>query len=449
VKTQIRRSRRSIPRAVAAGIGALALAVAGCSSSGGGSSSGSSGGSSGGKDGSKFSIFFTTEDTQTPDELKKLAATSCSSEAAALPIDLQQTPSTNLQQKLQLLAGQNALPLLYAADNTTIVPGGSYYKTGNVLDIAKALKQAGVADDMTPVAESTIKQTFQNTVPSVPFQFNIEGLFYNKKIFADNHLSVPTTYDQLLADSAKLKAAGITPISASGATGWTISRWIGVLLFRELGPTAMQAIKDGKAKLTDPEYVKAAEQVAQMGKDGYFSQGITSLDYNSAVAQFLTGKSAMIYMGTWLLAQINDPKQNKEGNNIGFMPFPAVTGGKGSIDQYPANAGSPNVMNAKLYGPKAEAWLKCIAQNYGSASLKDQGTFSGFKVNTPVKSLPPLTSAVQSIINKTKQSVLWFEAYFTPKANADASNNAAALVTGQMSPQQYMSALQSDLATGS
>ena len=164
--------------------------------------------------------------------------------------------------------------------------------------------------------------------------------------------------------------------------------------------------------------------------------------------QFLTGQSAMMYMGTWLLASINDPTQNTQGNNIGFMPFPAVTGGKGSINQYPANVGSPSVINAKAYGPAGEAWLKCIAQNYGSASLKDQGTFSGFKINTPVKNLPPLTADVQSIINKTGSGVLWFEAYFNQKANADASANAAPLVTGQMSAQQYMSILQTDQDTG-
>jgi raffinose/stachyose/melibiose transport system substrate-binding protein len=442
VTRQIKRPRRVLPY-VAAGIGACALALSACSSSGGSSSSASGAGSS------TFSILFTSENTQTPQELNKLATGACKTDASNMPISLQQTPSTNINQKVELLAGQNDLPFMYAADNTTIIPGGTYYKTGNVLDIAKALSQLGVSSDMTPVAESTIKQTFDGTVPSVPFQFNIEGLFYNKQIFAQHNISVPTTYDELLADAAKLKAAGITPFSASGATGWTISRWIGILLFRELGPNAMLAIKNGTAKLTDPAYVKAAQQVAALGKDGYFSAGITSLDYNSAIAQFLTGKSAMMYMGTWLLAQINDPTQNKEGNNIGFMPFPAVTGGKGSIDQYPANAGSPSVINAKLYGANGKAWLKCIADNYGSASLKDQGTFSGFKVNTPVSSLPPLTSSIQSIIDKTQQSVLWFEAYFGQKANADASNNAAPLVTGQMSPQQYMSILQSDLETGS
>lgn len=443
MKRQIQRPPRVLPYAFAAGVSAVALVLAGCASSGSSSKATSSG-----KGSSSFSILFTTEDTQTPAELNKLAAGACKSEASAMPISLQQTPDTNLQQKIQLLAGQNDLPFMYAADNTTIVPGGTYYKTGNVLDISKALSQLGVSSDMTAVAESTIKQTFSNTVPSVPFQFNIEGLFYNKKIFAEHNISVPTTYDQLLADAAKLKAAGITPFSASGSTGWTISRWIGVLLFRELGPNAMQAIQNGTAKLTDPQYVKAAQQVAQLGKDGYFSSGITSLDYNSAIAQFLTGKSAMMYMGTWLLAQVNDPTQNTQGASIGFMPFPAVAGGQGSIDQYPANAGSPNVINPKLYGANGQAWLKCIAQNYGSASLKDQGTFSGFKVNTPVSNLPPLTSDIQTIINNTQQSVLWFEAYFDQKANADASNNAAPLVTGQMSAQQYMSILQADQASG-
>ncbi|MBV9447621.1 MAG: extracellular solute-binding protein [Streptosporangiaceae bacterium] len=449
MKRQIERPRRMVPYAFAVGVSAVALVVAGCASSGSSSSSAGSSSSASGKGASQFSILFTTEDTQTPDELNKLAAGACKSEASAMPLSVQQTPVTNLQQKVQLLAGQNALPFMYAADNVTIVPGGTYYKTGNVLDIAKALSDLGVSGDMTAVAESTIKQTFDGTVPSVPFQFNIEGLFYNKKIFAEQHLSVPTTYDELLSDAAKLKTAGITPISASGATGWTLARWIGILLYRELGPTAMQQIQDGKAKLTDPQYVKAAQQVADLGKAGYFSSGITSLDYNSAVGQFLTGKSAMIYMGTWLLAMINDPTQNTQGNNIGFMPFPAVTGGQGSIDQYPANAGSPNVINAKLYGTNGKAWLKCIADNYGSASLKDQGTFSGFRVNTPVTSLPPLTAYVQSIINKTQQSVLWFEAYFNSKATADADNNMAPLVTGQMSAQQYMSTLQSDLDSGS
>jgi raffinose/stachyose/melibiose transport system substrate-binding protein len=76
--------------------------------------------------------------------------------------------------------------------------------------------------------------------------------------------------------------------------------------------------------------------------------------------------------------------------------------------------------------------------------LKDQGTFSGFRSNTPVSGLTPITKAIQTTINQAKGSVLWFEALFGLKSNADASANAAALVTGAMSAQQYMSVLQAD-----
>ncbi|HTW07968.1 MAG TPA: extracellular solute-binding protein [Acidimicrobiales bacterium] len=396
-----------------------------------------------GKDQSNFTILLTTEDTQTPQELEVLAKGACAAEEKAQPISLQTTPSQNMEAKVQLLASENALPFMYAANPGDVEPGGSLYKRGDVLNIAAALQHLGVANDMTSIALSTTKAQFGGTVPSVPFQMNIEGIFYNKKIFAEHGITVPTTWTALLADAAKLKAAGVTPISASGSSGWTISRWIGVLLFRELGANAMRAIADKQAKLTDSDYLWAAEQVALMGKDGYFSTGITNLSYNAATQQFLTGGSAMMYMGTWLLAGINS-SENTQGNNIGFFPFPAVAGGKGSIGQYPANTGSANNLNAHLYGPHAAAWLKCIAQNYGSASLKDQGTFSGFRTNSPVSGLTPITTSIQKIINTAKGSVLWFEALFGLKANADASGNAAALVTGAMSAQQYMSVLQAD-----
>ena len=91
----------------------------------------------------------------------------------------------------------------------------------------------------------------------------------------------------------------------------------------------------------------------------------------------------MLYMGSWVLANFDDTAQNKIGaDNIGFMPFPAVRAARGSIDQYPANVGLPDDVHAKKYDTKVGDWLKCIAENYGSTALKDQGSISGFKVTT-------------------------------------------------------------------
>jgi raffinose/stachyose/melibiose transport system substrate-binding protein len=295
---------------------AVPMLVAACS---GGSSGGASGGSTGGapaaEDKAKeFSVLLTTENSQTPAMFKSLAAGACKAENDALPLKIDQTPSANMQQKIQLLAGQNALPVMFAAGTSLIAPGGDLDKAGQVLNIKDALTQLGRLRPGHPVGGRCRRQALQRRASRpFPLQSNIEGLFYNKKILADHGIAVPTTVAELTAAADKLKAAGVTPFTASGKTGWTISRWIGALLFRSLGPNAMSDIKAGKAKLTDPQYVAAAQQLQDMGKAGYFSNGVTNIDYDTEFSQMLNGQAAMMYMGSWFLAQVNDPKLNKVG----------------------------------------------------------------------------------------------------------------------------------------
>ena len=41
------------------------------------------------------------------------------------------------------------------------------------------------------------------------------GILYNKKVYADLGLSVPTTWDEFAANNEKIKAAGIAPVIAT------------------------------------------------------------------------------------------------------------------------------------------------------------------------------------------------------------------------------------------
>jgi raffinose/stachyose/melibiose transport system substrate-binding protein len=321
-------------------------------------------------------------------------------------------------------------------------------KAGQVLDLEKTLKELGVWDDLQPAAVKTVENLY-GKFNVMPYQFNVEGIWYNKKLFADHHIAIPTTYDQLVAAAAKLKGADVTPFAADGKDGWPLTRLVSGYLYRDLGPDALQAVADGKAKLTDPAYVKAAQAIADLGKAGYFGKGVGSIDYDTATQQFLTGKAAMFYMGSWALGDFNDPAKNKIGaDNVGFMPFPTVAGGKGSADQIPANVGLPVAVSAKSYNAEVGDWLSCITKNYGAASLKDQGTVSGFKPNGDTGTLPPLTQTVQDTITNTKTSTLWFEALFNTKATETSQTNAAPLVTGSLSARDFMQKVQADLDNG-
>jgi raffinose/stachyose/melibiose transport system substrate-binding protein len=433
-------------RAGLAGMATLLLAVTACGGSGSGSGSGQASTSAGARDPSAFTVLSNAENTTVPGELKKLAAGACATENKALPLQIQTVPQTSLDQKLQLLAGQKALPAMFAAGNAPATTK-ALVKAGDIANLQTELTKLGVANNIEPAALSTIQNLYGGFYV-LPDEFNIEGIFYNKKIFAQEGISVPQTWDQLVSDAAKLHSKAIQPFSASGQQGWPITRLVSGYLYRSLGPDALSAVASGTAKLSDPQYVKAAQAVADLGAKGYFGKGVESIDYDTSVNTFLTGKAAMLYMGTWVLANISDPKADTVGaSNIGFMPFPAVAGGTGSIDQYPANVGLPFTFGSKTLGPKVSAWLKCIVQNYGAGVLKDYGTFSGFTPSTPVPGLNALQTQVQQTMASSKQSVLWFEALFSTQATTVSQQNAAPLVNGSMSPGAFMNTVQAALPT--
>lgn len=423
---------------------ATAVTLVACSS-GSSTSIGNSNAGATGKDPAKFTVLVANENPTLQQELKNLASGSCSAENKALPLQIQNVAQANVVQQVTLLASQNALPDQFIAGTAMVQPSGALGKNGLVVNFETALKKLGVWNDIDPVAASTVTSVYGQMV-SLPYQYNIEGIFYNKKIFSQLGLSAPTTFSELLADSAKLKTAGIQPFAMDGKDGWPVTRLIGMYIYRSLGPDALQAVQQGKAKLTDPKYVEAAKAVQAMAQDGYFGQGFVSTDMATADNEFLTGKTAMIYNLSSMLSNINDPKQDLIGaSNVGLMPFPAVAGGAGNINQWPANAGAATAMSTKAYGPKSAAWLKCIAENYGSQALKDAGVVSGFKINTPVKNIPVATKTVQSQITKISQPVLWFEALMDAQSTALAQTNVSLLTTGKMSPSTYMSQLQNSI----
>ena len=394
-----------------------------------------------GKDGKTFTVQTANENPALREHLEALAGNQCKAENEALPIEMLTVAQADVVQKVTLLASQGAMPAHSIAGTAMVRPDGDLGAANLVVN----LSDVGALENVLPAVVSTEEKVYGGVV-SMPYQYNIEGIFYNKQIFADNGIEEPQTWDEFVAISEKLQAAGVTPISQAGAAGWPLTRVIGMYIQRNVGPEAMADIRDDKAKLTDEAYVAGAKAFADYAAKGYFGEGVSSRDMDQAQNMFLSGKAAMFYDGTWFLSAINDPDRNTIGaENVGFMPFPAVDGGKGSIDQYPANAGAPMVFSSDAYGPKTEAWVKCIAANYGQEALQSTGTISGFKVNGEVTDLSPNTAEIQERIAGIDETVLWFEALFDPKSNSLASTNMTLLVTGQMSAEDYMAQLQKSI----
>ena len=439
--------RRPVLTAGIVGISAVTLVLAACSGSG--SSSSSTSGAAG-KSAANLTFLGINENKTVEATLTTLSQNDCKAENAAQPLKVTKQAQGTLDQQLQLLAGQGALPQLFIAANSPALTS-QLAQQGSIQDVSAALDKVGASDAILPAAKSVIENLYNGKDLVLPTELNIEGIWYNKKLLSDNGIAVPTTWSQLTDAFAKLKAAGIQPISQAGkgGDGWGVTRWVGDYIARDLGPTAMQDVRDGKAKLTDAEYVKAADAVANLGKQGYFGPSPTSIDYTTALNTFLTGKAAFIYMGSWAVSDFTSTTENKIGvDNVGFMHFPAVDGGKGSADQMPANVGAAVAISAKGFAndPATQAWVGCIAKNYGTVALRDSGQVTGFKVNGSVN-VSPLSTLVQDEIGKVSTSILWFEAYFSAKATTTSQNDGGLLASGQLSGADFMSQVQADLGS--
>lgn len=401
------------------------------------------GGGAGGAE--SFEYLHVTEDPATPAIIQSLADDQCAAEDKELPFKEESIAQAQLDQQVQLLAGQKALPTMFSAGGAPTVTQ-SLDEAGQLADVEAALDELGVGDDILPAAKSTIAALYGGNVNALPFQFNIEGFWYNKTIFAGLGLEEPATFDELTDAAQTIAGAGIQPF-ATGASGqgWPVTRLISGYLFRLLGPDAMADVRDGKAKLTDPEYVEAAQAVADLGAAGFLGEAPDAVDYDTIISDFLSGKAAIMYMGSWVLPNFADDEANTIGSeNIGLFSYPAVEGGEGSVDQLPANVGVPTALSQDLYTDEVGAWVGCIAENFGAAALEENGQISGFRVNSEVET-DALTTLVQEKIEATTTSVVWFETYFSAKASTTSWNNIGPLVNGSISAEDFMSLVQADL----
>jgi multiple sugar transport system substrate-binding protein len=169
------------------------------------------------------------------------------------------------------------------------------YKQGVLTDVSDIWAQAISAGNLSESVASAF--TFDGKQWAVPASLSYWVVWYNKKVYADNGLSVPATWADFTANCDKLKAAGVTPL-ASTQDG----RWPSFIMFEELvlrtDPNFYVELTAGRAKYTDPTCVKAMATWKTLIDAGYFTAFDSSMT-NDWPGMFSSGKVAMIPVGSW------------------------------------------------------------------------------------------------------------------------------------------------------
>lgn len=128
-------------------------------------------------------------------------------------VQLEMPPADNASQMLKTRLASNDAPDIFALHAINDIP--SYYKAGYLEDLTSQPFVGKLLDSVKPAVTTT-----DGKVVAVPLETLSWGYLYNKKIFADNGLTPPTTLTEMKAVVDKLNAANVTPFLLSYKESW-------------------------------------------------------------------------------------------------------------------------------------------------------------------------------------------------------------------------------------
>lgn len=203
-----------------------------------------------------------------------------------------------------------ALSAASASDNLPDIVGlqpGSLTQTYSdyLIDLSDYAKETW-GDDWTSVYDNVTQSQLQlgnkegdDSHYILPIETQDIYVEYNKTLFEQLGLKVPTTYDELVEVSKTLRDNGYAPLFFGGADGW---QHVNLLLMctSQISDTLFDECQNGEKAWTCDEMKQAMTNYKKLFDDGVMQDGsLSSTSYSDGTTLFLAGQAGMMLLGSW------------------------------------------------------------------------------------------------------------------------------------------------------
>jgi glucose/mannose transport system substrate-binding protein len=245
----------------------------------------------------------------------------------------------------------------------------SWVKAGKMEPVTFIFKDEGWLDKYPKGVIDIL--SYNNEIWSVPVNIHRSNvLWYNKKIFADNNLTPPTTWDEFFSIADKLKAAGVTPLALGDNGIWASVHLMESILLASMGPDKYRGLWTGTTDWAGPEVKSALETFAKVMK--YVNEDHSALSWDQAAQLLVDGHAAMTIMGDWTEGYFKSVGW-KPDVDFGYVPSP---GTKGTFIMLSDSFGLPKGAKNR---DNAINWLKVLGSKEG------QDAFNPLKGSIPAR----------------------------------------------------------------
>jgi raffinose/stachyose/melibiose transport system substrate-binding protein len=283
-----------------------------------------------------------------------------------------------------------------APDVFGVFPGAKLYPYAKAKYLADLSNEPWVAR-LLPGARRVITYT-DGKIYALPMDENVIGAIYNKQIFSQHGLSVPTNWADFLTVCQKLKSAGITPLALG-----IKDQWVDQLIPYAMAPSAIyrdnlnfdKQLLAGSSTFSHSAWTQMMKDYLDLNAHGYFNQGGLGTTYNQTTQLIAAGKAAMVVNGNWILAPI---RQLNPGLQLGMFPLPYVQAGQ-PIWISSAVGTTTGISATTKYPAEARKYLQFWARpDIMALYLKEKIAYSSF---TDISN-PALDPAAQEMVAPLK-----------------------------------------------
>ncbi|MBW8351904.1 ABC transporter substrate-binding protein [Bacillus sp. IITD106] len=283
--------------------------------------------------------------------------------------------------------------------------------------------------------------TFDDITYGIPFTVDGKAFFYNKKIFKDNGIEVPKTYDELIDVLKKLQEAGYKEPLVEGLTNtWAISHYLGTIFQRIVEPEVLaQDYSLEKGEFTDPGYIKGLEVFQEL--TSYMGNVSTAIDHEAARNMFANGEVPILYMQfaeIKLVQEIGDVE-------IGFFDFPAFADGKG--DQTALTGAPEGWMLSKNAPQEAIEFLKFLTSEETAFDFtKADGQLNAIEGAVTADNVNETSLEAYDLILNATSTAPWFDNAVDINIADVFMRGGQDLATGQTTAEQILKEAQKEAA---
>lgn len=374
--------------------------------------------------------------------MERFAADNPDFQVNAVPI-----ANDNYQEKFRVALAADSVPDIFM--HWSGGPMVSYIKAGALADLSAYMAEDGYQDRFMDGAIS--QATYDGKLWAVPIQsISIALMFYNKDVFQQHNIQVPSTLTELEAACETLKAAGISPFALANKSMWTGSMYYMYLVDRYGGSDVFTnaATMTGVNTFEDEAFVWAGRKIQEWVDKEYFNVGFNGLDEDDGISRQLlyNGDAAMYLMGSWALSTIKNEDPEFYEQSLGMFAFPAVEEGKGDPKGCVGTIGNNFYSVSSKTEHPAEAF-KAITYLLDEQS---QGERLEMNVVPPLKGIESrvtneMTKQMLEIANSASSVQLWYDQYMGPVMAELHKRTCQELFGKTMTPEEVNAAMQAGI----